>query len=102
MVILKLKNISSRNLTWDDDRIKVTATFISEGEELGSDYCYIPSSSDAPWNPGISRQIYFKSNWTAMYDKAMKSKITCKIYIDNQLCKSFEIENKILTSNRIQ
>ena len=102
MVILKLKNISSRNLTWDDDRIKVTATFISEGEELGSDYCYIPSSSDAPWNPGISRQIYFKSNWTAMYDTAMKSKITCKIYIDNQLCKSFEIENKILTSNRIQ
>ena len=102
MVILKLKNISSRNLTWDDDRIKVTATFISEGEELGSDYCYIPSSSDAPWNPGISRQIYFKSNWTAMYDTAMKSKITCKIYIDNRLCKSFEIENKILTSNRIQ
>ena len=90
MVILKLKNISSRNLTWDDDRIKVTATFISEGEELGSDYCYIPSSSDAPWNPGISRQIYFKSNWTAMYDTAMKSKITCKIYIDNRLCKSFE------------
>ena len=37
-----------------------------------------------------------------MYDTAMKSKITCKIYIDNQLCKSFEIENKILTSNRIQ
>lgn len=102
MVILKLKNISSRNLTWDDDAVKVTATFISEGEELGSDYCYIPSSSDAPWNPGISRQIYFKSNWTAMYDKAMKSKITCKIYIDNRLCKSFEIENKILTSNRIQ
>ena len=102
MVILKLKNISRYSLTWDDNRIKVTATFISEGEELGSDYCYIPSSSDAPWSPGVSRQFYFKPSTTAMYDKAMQSDVTCKIYIDNQLCKSFEIENKILTSNRIQ
>lgn len=102
MVILKLKNISSRNLTWDDDAVKVTATFISEGEELGSDLCYIPSSSDAPWSPGVSRQVYFKPSTTAMYDKAMQSDITCKLYIDNQLCKIFEIENKILASNRIQ
>lgn len=102
MVILKLKNISSRNLTWDDDAVKVTATFISEGEELGSDLCYIPSSSDAPWSPGVSRQVYFKPSTTAMYDKAMQSDITCKLYIDNQLCKTFEIENKILASNRIQ
>lgn len=102
MVILKLKNISSRNLTWDDDAVKVTATFISEGEELGSDLCYIPSSSDAPWSPGVSRQVYFKPSTTAMYDKAMQSDITCKLYIGNQLCKTFEIENKILASNRIQ
>ena len=71
------------------------------GEELANSFHYFQVSSDIPLPAGGIRQIYFQSDIVYTYPKQSK-KITCSIYLDKKLWKTFDIKYKFLTSNRIQ
>jgi hypothetical protein len=99
MIIMKWKNISNAPI---EESVEVKGVFISKGEEWGTDFSYLQSSSDAPLQPSIIRQCYINSNvgYTSVYS-IYDSDISCQIYINDQLYQTFKIKNQHLTSNRI-
>lgn len=100
MVILKIKNISDKQLS---ENIKIKAVFISNDEEWGSTYEYFQSSSDNPLQSGLSRQIYLKTDvgWKSSWNIG-NSDVKCQLYIENELFKTIKITNRLLSSNMIQ
>jgi len=100
MVILKFKNISNNQLS---ERIEMKAVFIRNDEEKSNVSKYFQSSFVSPLQSGLSRQIYLQSSvgWTS-YASIEKSDYICQIYIDNELYKTVNITNRLLTFNLIQ
>jgi len=102
MVIMKLKNTSDQAL---NERIEIEAIFInnSKGEEWSKSSNYFQGYSDAPLQPGISRQCALESdvgyfNLGGIYG----ANISCQILINKQLYKKVKIKNNLLTANRIK
>lgn len=100
MIIMKWRNKSNEPL---DEMIQVEVLFIKDGEEMANEYEYLQSSSDRPLQPGLSRQIHVQSSvgYTSSYAIYGKN-ITCQVFVNEELFDSFEIEEKQLTTNRIQ
>lgn len=100
MVILKIKNVDEEALSGSIE-FKYVFTDTETREELANSFHYFQVSSDIPLPAGGIRQIYFQSDIVYTYPKQSK-KITCSIYLDKKLWKTFDIKYKFLTSNRIQ
>lgn len=100
MVILKIKNVDKEALSGPIE-FKYVFTDMETGEELANDVHYFQSFSDVPLPAGGIRQAYFQSDVVYTYPKQSK-KITCSIYLDEKLWKTFDIKYKFLATNRIQ
>lgn len=100
MVILKIKNVDEEALSGPIE-FKYVFTDTETGEELANDVHYFQYSSDIPLPAGGIRQIHFQSGTVYTYPKQSK-KITCSIYLDEKLWKTFDIKYKFLMTNRIQ
>jgi hypothetical protein len=102
MVIMKWKNISNEPLS---EKIEMEAIFIdnSKGEEWSKSSDYFQGYSDAPLQPGLSRQSSLQSSvgFTSKYG-IYNADISCQIFINKKLYKTVKIKNDFLTSNRIQ
>ncbi|MCB4792156.1 MAG: hypothetical protein LHV68_09740 [Elusimicrobia bacterium] len=98
IVIMKFKNIDKIPFT---EKIKFTATFISNGEELGNDVEYFGGA--APLQPGIMKQISLQCNrGYNNHAVVLEANVECLIYADNKKYKSIKIETKVLNSSLIQ
>ncbi len=100
MVIMKLKNISDQPLT---EEIQIDGVFISKGEEWSKSTKYFQGFSDLPLDPGLSRQTNLSSSvgFTSYYGIS-KADIYCNILVNRQQYERLKIEDKLLSSNRIQ
>jgi hypothetical protein len=102
MVIMKWKNISSEQIS---EKIQMEAIFIDneKGEEWSKASDYFQGYSDAPLQPGLSRQSSLQSSvgYTNAYG-IYNADISCQIIINKQLYKTIKIKNDFLSSNRIQ
>ena len=100
MVILKIKNADEEALSGSIE-FKYVFTDTETGEELANSCHYFQSSFDVPLPAGGIRQIHFQSDLVYTYPKQSK-KITCSIYLDKKLWKTFDIKYNFLATNRIQ
>ena len=100
IVIMQWKNISDKPLT---KSIELKCVFISGTEEWSTNDTYLQTSYGAPLQSGLSRQVHLISSvgYTSPYGIS-RANVKCQIYINNQLYKTIRIQNKQLSSNRLQ
>lgn len=100
MVLMKWKNVSAEALS---NFIRIEGVFISGSEELSKDSDLFQSMSGAPLESGFTRQASFKCSVGFVNPLRINgADVKCHIYINKQLYKTIKIENKFLSSNRIQ
>ena len=100
IVIMKWKNATSQAM---NEKVKIEGLFISKGEEWSKESSYFQWSHDPPLQAGLARQISLQSSVGYQHpDGVYKSDISCQILINNQLYKTVQIKQDLITSDRIQ
>lgn len=100
MVILRLKNISEK--TTSPEALSIKAIFVNNktSEEMGDDFKF---EDIRTLQPGLSRQVILKSGAGFTRESGIyQADISCQIYFGDSLFATLNVENEVLSSNRIQ